>query len=387
MKSFDLSKSLDELKQQQLFRQLHPIEKIEENSIQINGKKFLNFSSNDYLGLTRHPILQKATIAAVQNYGSGAGASRLMCGHFKVHQQLEEQLTLFKTTEAALTFSSGYATALGVIPSLVGKEDVIILDKLCHACLIDASRQSQATLRIFKHNDLNQLESHLQWAENKKGKILIITESIFSMDGDVSPLKEIVKLKEKYGAWLLVDEAHSTGIFGQERAGLCQALNISHRVEIQMGTLSKAIGVSGGYVAGSRVLIDFLINKARSFIFSTAVPPANAAAALASIQLIRSAEGEKRCATLWQHIGQLQQALEKTSLKGLWGQSPIFPIILGSSEIALQKAKNLRDKGFWIPAIRYPTVPKNQARLRVTLSANHSQKIITELIDAFNAIA
>ena len=373
-------------KEQNLFRELHNIERIEECHIQINSKNYLNFSSNDYLGLNRHPALKEAAIEAIKKYGAGTSASRLVCGHLQIHHQLEEQLSIFKTTEAALTFSSGYATAFGVIPSLMGKEDVIILDKLCHACLIDGARQSQATLRIFKHNDLNQLESHLQWAKNKKGKILIITESIFSMDGDAAPLKEIVDLKEKYGAWLFVDEAHSTGIFGQQRAGLCQALDINHRIEIQMGTLSKAIGVSGGYIAGSQILINFLINRARSFIFSTAVPPANAAAALASLQLIRSDEGKKRCETLWQRIEQFQKALMKSLLKWQGNQSPIFPVLLKNSEDALQKAQILRENGFWIPAIRHPTVPKNQPRLRITLSASHSSKNITQLIDALNII-
>ncbi|MBX7158226.1 MAG: 8-amino-7-oxononanoate synthase [Verrucomicrobiae bacterium] len=371
-----LSNELKIIQQQNLLRQLH----------NRNEKPYYNFSSNDYLGLNHHPALKEAAIQALEDYGSGTGASRLICGHFKIHQQLEEALAQFKKTEAALTFSSGYATAVGAIPSLVGKEDVIILDKLCHACLIDAAKLSQAKLRIFKHNHLEQLESHLKWAQShkkeKKSKILIITEAVFSMDGDWSLLKEIVTLKEKYGAWLFVDEAHSTGIFGKTRAGLCQHLNVNDHVEIQMGTLSKAIGVSGGYIAGSRSLIDFLINRARSFIFSTAVPATNAAAALASLRLISSAEGQHRCETLWQLVDQFKQGLVNNTL----GQSPIFPIILGDSKKALTAAENLKAKGFWIPAIRYPTVPKNQARLRVTLSASHSSQTITELIETLNAI-
>jgi 8-amino-7-oxononanoate synthase len=359
-----LSSELETIRQQNLFRQLHHFEE----------KKYHNFSSNDYLGLNRHPALKEAAIRAIEKYGAGTGASRLICGHFDIHQQLEETLAHFKKTEAALTFSSGYATALGTIPSLVGKDDVIILDKLCHACLIDAAQQSKAKLRIFKHNDLNQLESHLKWAQSISGKKLIITEAIFSMDGDAAPLKEIVALKENYGAWLFVDEAHSTGIFGRSRAGLCQQLDLSDRVEIQMGTLSKAIGVSGGYIAGSKMLINFLINRARSFIFSTAMPAANASAVLASLQLIQSDEGQKRCETLWQHVNQLKH------------QSPIIPIILGPAEAALKAAETLKSQGFWVPAIRYPTVPKNQARLRITVTANHSTQTITELIETLNAI-
>lgn len=366
MNSFEnfLSSELETIQQQNLFRQLHHFEE----------KKYHNFSSNDYLGLNRHPVLKEAATRAIEKYGVGTGASRLVSGHLNIHQQLEETLAHFKKTEAALTFSSGYATALGTIPSLVGKDDVIILDKLCHACLIDAARQSGAKLRIFKHNDLDQLESHLKWAQSISGKKLIITEAIFSMDGDLAPLKEMVVLKEKYGVWLFVDEAHSTGIFGKSRAGLCQQLGLSDRVEIQMGTLSKAIGVSGGYVAGSKTLINFLINRARTFIFSTAVPAANAAATLASLQLIQSDEGQKRCETLWQHVNQFKH------------QSPIIPIILGHSEKALQAANDLKAKGFWVPAIRYPTVPKNQARLRVTVTANHSTQTITELIETLNTI-
>src|SRR5277367_4744820 len=300
MISFD-----DELKQRlatihghNLFRQLRRVDSAQGPRIKIGGETFLNFSSNDYLGLANHPALKEAAIKAVEKFGAGAGSSRLICGSLAPFHELEETLADFKKTEAALTFSTGYAAAIGTICGLLGKDDIIIIDKLVHACIVDAARLSGAKLRVFDHNDLNDLETILKWAKsqitNRKSQILVVTESIFSMDGDAAPLREIVALKEKYGAWLMVDEAHATGLYGKNRRGLAEELGVSDRIEIQMGTLGKALGASGGYICGSRPLISFLVNRARSFIFSTAPVPAAAAAAQAAIQFVRSKPGETR---------------------------------------------------------------------------------------------
>ena len=315
MNSFtdELNRRLAAVREQNLFRELRRVDSAQGPRIKIGGQALLNFSSNDYLGLANHPALKEAAIQAVEKFGAGAGASRLVCGSLAPFHELEESLAAFKKTEAALTFSTGYAAAVGTITALAGKDDVIILDKLVHACIVDAAKLSGAKLRIFDHNDLNDLEDKLKWAEKaradngrRKTEILIVTESFFSMDGDGAPLREIVALKEKYGAWLMVDEAHATGIIGQNGRGLADELGVGERIEIQMGTLGKALGASGGYICGRRALVDYLVNRARSFIFSTAPVPAAAAAATSAIALIQSKIGN----TLRNELGQRHHPLD-----------------------------------------------------------------------------
>ena len=300
MNKFDeeIDRRLTALREQGLLRELRRVDSPAGTRIRMGGRTLLNFSSNDYLGLANDPQLKAAAIDAVEKFGAGSGAARLICGSLAPHHELDETLAGFKGTEAALSFSTGYATAIGTICALLGKDDVIILDKLVHACIVDAARLSGAKIRVFAHNDLEDLEKILKWAGRKiqhptsdappRRRVLIVTESVFSMDGDTAPLREIVALKEKHGAWLMVDEAHATGLYGMNRRGLAEETGVSERIEIQMGTLGKAVGAAGGYICGSRVLIDFLVNRARSFIFSTAPVPAAAAAAAAGIRLIQS---------------------------------------------------------------------------------------------------
>ena len=280
-----------------------------------------------------------------------------------------------------MVFSTGVAAATGTIPALVGRGDVVILDKLAHACLIDGAHASGAKMRVFPHNDLAKLESHLKWARqtHPEGRMLIVTESVFSMDGDLAPLREILELKECHGAILLLDEAHAVGVRGSGAQGLAGELGLADRIEIQMGTLGKALGVSGGYIAGSRTLIDFLINRARSFIFSTAPSPAVAAASRASLRIVQSAEGEALRARLRKNIALLSSLLGTAR-----AESAIIPLILGSEERALEEAARLFETGFFVPAIRYPTVPKNTARLRITLSAAHTPDQIRGLTRAMS---
>ena len=386
----ELRQRLDDLREQNLFRELRRVDSAQGTRIQIGGKTLLNFSSNDYLGLANHPALKAAAIHAIEKFGAGAGASRLVCGSLAPFHELEEALAQFKKTEAALTFSSGYATALGTICALAGKGDIIILDKLVHASIVDAAKLSGAKLRIFAHNDLNDLEDKLRWANANKSAIghrpsaiLIITESIFSMDGDAAPLRETVELKNKFGAWLMADEAHATGIFGQTGRGLADELGVSDQIEIQMGTLGKAFGASGGYICGSRTLIDFLVNRARSFIFSTAPIPASAAAATAGVQIAQSNEGETRRKILRERINQLQSAIgnRQSAIP-----SAIVPLILGDENKALSAATKLREQNIFVPAIRYPTVARGAARLRITLTAAHSADDVSTLVDALKKI-
>jgi 8-amino-7-oxononanoate synthase len=399
--SFDaeLNQRLTALREQNLFRELRRVDSPQLSHIQIDGKTLLNFSSNDYLGLANHPSLKEAAIRAIEKFGVGSGASRLICGSLAPFHELETALAQFKQTEAALSFSTGYAAALGTICALFGKNDIIILDKLVHACIVDAARLSGAKIRVFAHNDLGDLENKLKWAVDittlapgvgwgegalkVKSRALVVTESIFSMDGDTAPLPEIVALKEKYGAWLMVDEAHATGIIGKNGRGLAEHLGVSDRIEIQMGTLGKALGASGGFICGSRSLIDFLVNRARSFIFSTAPIPAAAAAATAAVQLVQSADGEKLRQKLQAHIAQFQSAIRNPPFAI---PSAIIPIILGNETKATDAATKLREQNIFAPAIRYPTVARGAARLRVTLGASHSGDDISRLITALKAL-
>jgi 8-amino-7-oxononanoate synthase len=277
----------------------------------------INFSSNDYLSLANDSRLRKAAIAAVNEFGVGAGASRLISGTQSPHLRLERALAEWKGTAAALCFSSGYAAALGSIPALVTKNDVVLLDKLCHASLIDAAKLSGARLRVFPHNNLHKLESHLEWARREYAgrRVLIVTESVFSMDGDRAPLRELIELKKRFDALLMLDEAHAVGVIGLHGRGLAAAENLSDDVDVQMGTMSKALGTSGGYVCGSHDLIEWLINRARSFIYSTAPPPAIAAAALAAVNFLSSSEGEERRLLLWERINLMRQLLLQLSIE------------------------------------------------------------------------
>lgn len=387
----ELKTRLAAIREQGLLRELRRVDSPQGPRIRIGGQDLINFSSNDYLGLANHPALKDAATKAVADFGAGTGASRLICGSLAPFHELEETLAAFKGTEAALTFSTGYAAAVGTITALIGKDDIIIVDKLVHACIVDAAKLSGAKLRVFAHNDLDDLEDILKWTTKQpspqtpdaRRHALIITESIFSMDGDAAPLKEIVALKEKYGALLMVDEAHATGLYGTNRRGLVETLGVSDHIEIQMGTLGKALGASGGYICGSRALIDFLVNRARSFIFSTAPVPAAAAAANAGVRLVQSGQGHTLNEQLWACVAELQSAIGNRQPAI---PSAIVPVILGDEAQAVGAASALRDRGLFVPAIRYPTVARGSARLRITLTAAHKPDDVAALVAALTPL-
>lgn len=386
MNRFDteLQLKLDALRANGLLRTLRRVDRIDGPRLTLDGRILLNFSSNDYLGLSQHPALREAASRAIADWGAGSGASRLICGSLGIHHELEEALAAFKGTEAALSFSTGYATAVGAITALMSKDDVIILDKLVHACCVDAARLSGARLRIYKHNDPDDLEAKLKWADSlgadgQRPRVLVVTESVFSMDGDLAPLRDIVELKERHGAWLLVDEAHATGLYGERRRGLVEEFQVSGRVEIQMGTLGKALGAGGGYIAGSRTLIDLLINRSRTFIFSTAPVPAQSAAARAAVDLVQSGEGEILRQRCWGNV----DAAKNSVIQSGWALPPvrsaILPLLVGGEDDAMKISSALRDDGLLIPAIRCPTVARGEARLRLTVTAAHSPEDIAAL--------
>lgn len=391
MSLFDemLEERLASLRKQNLLRELRFVGSSQGPRISVAGRQCLNFSSNDYLALANHPALKEAAVRAIEQFGAGAGASRLVCGSLAPFHDLEESLADFKKTEAALTFSTGYAAAVGAITALVRKGDFIILDKLVHASIVDAARLSGAKLRVFDHNNLNDLEDKLKWASQKqfesrnhKSELWVITESVFSMDGDIAPLREIVALKEQYGAWFMVDEAHATGVVSACGRGLADKLGVGDQIDIQMGTLGKALGASGGYICGSRKLVDLLVNRARSFIFSTAPVPA-AAAALAGIRIAKSAEGEQLRNALHLRIADFKSQI---GLAETETATAIVPIILGDESKTLKAAGCLREKDIFVPAIRYPAVTRGGARLRITLTATHTAADISELADALRVM-
>jgi 8-amino-7-oxononanoate synthase len=381
---FPYHEILSNLREQSLFRELRTIEEVEGPIVRVHDRFLVNFASNDYLGLSQHPSVRAAAKQAIDQFGTGAGASRLVTGTQSPHTSAEAAIATFKGVESAVLFSSGYTAALGALTSLVGSGDVVILDKLSHACLIDGAKLSGATLRVFPHNDIAKLRHHLEWARRTypSGRTLIATESIFSMDGTFGHLAEITELKSEYEALLMVDEAHATGIVGPQGAGWIAALGLTNQVDIQMGTLSKACGASGGFVCGSNSLIQLLVNKARSFIYSTGLPPASAAAASAALEIIRSPEGEALRCRLSSNVRLLDEYLNQNTNRITGPISPIFPVIIGDEKRALHLAEALYGGGFLTPAIRYPTVARGSARIRIALSSLHSSAQIRALSDA-----
>ncbi|MEM9081272.1 MAG: 8-amino-7-oxononanoate synthase [Verrucomicrobiota bacterium] len=382
----DPAEELRELHDADLLRQLTPFQSDAlPHIIAPDGRQLLNFSSNDYLGLSQHPTLKAAAITATENHGTSSTASRLVCGTFHQHRELEQKIARLKQTDDALVFANGYTTALGTLTALLGKDDTIILDKLSHACLIDAAKLSGATIRVFPHNNLNRLEQLLQntrAASKKNTRIIVATESVFSMDGDLCPLREIIALKDKHDALLLLDEAHALGLLGPSGLGLAEELDLQSQVDLQMGTLGKAAGSAGGYLAASQAFIDLLTNKARSFIYSTAPPPAQIAAASAALDLITSDEGQALRDSLQANIHHLAQQLPNPAGQPfkVLPRTAIQPFILGDNKRALATATHLRNHGLLVPAIRYPTVPKNTARLRITVSASHERQHLDRLL-------
>ncbi len=371
---------LDELRELKAFNLLRDFKTVEDAQgpyVHINGRPYLSFCSNNYLGLANHPKIREAAIEAIHQYGWGAGASRLVSGNMTPHQKLEEKIAGFKGTDAALLFPTGYMANLGALCALVSKEDIVIGDKLNHASIIDGCRQSGAAFRIYPHKDVSQLASLLERSSEYRRK-LVVTDSVFSMDGDTAPLSEIVNLVKRHDAILMVDDAHATGVFGKQGKGLVEHCGLEGKVDIIMGSFSKAIGSIGGFIAGSRHLIDYLKNKARPFIYTTALPPAVCAASLAALTLIQ--EDASLIDRLWNNIHYVKSQLSNF-VNTLSVESPIIPLIIGSAEDAVNVSMILYENGILIPAIRPPTVPPSTSRLRISLMANHTEDDIDKLIN------
>lgn len=345
-----------------------------------DGRPLRNFGSNDYLGLAADPRVIAAASRAAEAFGWGAGASPLVTGWSEAHQELAEALARFEHTEAVALFSSGFATQVGTIAALVGQGDAVYLDRLDHASLVDGARLSKASLRVYPHNDAAHLESILERDRGRYRRSLIATDGVFSMDGDLAPLAALADLAERFGAILLVDEAHGTGVFGPDGRGAASECGVAERVHVRVGTLSKALGSIGGFVAGSRRLIDWLTNHARTLIYSTSLPPAATAAAREALAILQ-AEPERRAHL--RALGEILRAsLRSADFDVAPSAGPIIPILLGDPEAALALSERLEERGLLVPAIRPPTVPAGTSRLRISLSAAHGEKDVEELVGA-----
>ncbi len=370
--------ALKQLQARDLFRSLLQIDATDTTRVSQNTQDLLLFCSNNYLGLAQHSALKSAATTAIQAWGVGTGASRLVSGNSSLYKRLEERLSLLKGTESALVFSTGYMANIGAIAALAQKGDLILSDRLNHASLIDGCRLSDATFRVYRHKDVEHLQKLLK-NRKKSQNTLIVTDGIFSMDGDIAPLPEILHLAKTYDAMVFLDDAHATGVLGSHGGGTADHFKISADPRlVQMGTLSKALGGLGGFIAGSTTLTQYLINKARPFIYTTSLPPSILASALAALELIE--KDQTLIKQLWKNRAYLYKKINALGFNTLESETPIIPILVGSSKKALSFSKHLLEKKILVSAIRPPTVPKGSARLRITVTARHTRGHIDDLI-------
>jgi glycine C-acetyltransferase len=381
-----LSTELQQLKDQGLYITLHVLEGAQVPRSVIDGKKVINLASNNYLGLATHPKLKQAAIDAVKKYGVGAAAARIICGNMPIHVELDRRIAAFKGTEAAIAFQTGYATNAGIIPSIIGSEDAVISDELNHASIIDGCRMSRAKVKAYKHADPDAAEYQLRTArEEGARRILLVTDSVFSMDGDITPLPELIKRTKKYGAMTMVDDAHAVGVLGEGGRGIVSHFGLHGQVDIQMGTLSKALGVIGGYIAGSQDLIDWLVRRHRPFVFSASThTPADVAACIADIEVLE--QEPERIKRLLENTEYFKKGLNKIGFNTGKSQTPITPVIVGKSEVASKLSERLFEEGVFATAIVYPIVGRDQARVRTIVSSEHTREDLSEALRTFEHV-
>lgn len=380
----DMNRALDDLRTAGLFRQPAVVNSPCAARVTVDGREVLCLCSNDYLGLANHPAVKNAVIQAVQTWGVGAGASRLVSGTSSPHVQLEAALAQFKNTQAALVAPTGYMANRVAIHALAGAGDLVLCDKLNHASIIDAALSCDARVRTYPHRDVQRLEELLRKHRAEHKRCLIVTDTLFSMDGDLAPLRELADLKARYDALLLIDEAHATGVLGEGGKGAAEMLGVEHHIDATVGTLSKALGGLGGFVAGPQALIDTIRNTGRAFMFTTALPPALCTGAMESLRIVRD-EPERRNAVL-ALAAELRRRLAGMGLNTGGSVSQIIPIIIGQASQAVKVSRDLLEAGFLVPAIRPPTVPKGTSRLRVSLSAEHAPADIEAFLSALKAM-
>src|SRR5881227_3915632 len=379
-----LTDQINQLKAKGTYFKLRVLEDEQEPVCTFDGKKVINLASNNYLGLTTHPKLREAALAAIEKYGVGSGAVRTIAGTMRIHMELEEKIARFKNVEACVVFQSGFTANAGTVSAILGKDDFIISDELNHASIIDGARLSRAKILVFRHKDVAHAEEQLASIKNQSGHKLLITDGVFSMDGDIGPLPALCDLAEKYGAIMMVDDAHASGVLGRNGRGTIDHFNVHGRVDIQVGTLSKAIGVLGGYVCGSRDLIDFLYHRARPFLFSTSHPPSVAATCIAAFEVLENEP--ERIEKLWENTRFWKKELGNLGFD-IGGrttpasETPITPIIIGDGKLTMDFSRALFDAGVMATGIAFPTVPEGKARIRTIMTSEHTRQQINQALE------
>lgn len=385
MKEFEFLKAeLDKMKENKTWQQMKQIETKQGPSVGVKGENVIQLSSNNYLGLTSHPRLVEAAKRAAEEFGAGTGSVRTIAGTFTMHNELEKKLANFKKTEAALVFQSGFTTNQGVLSSILTKEDIVISDELNHASIIDGIRLTKADKKVYRHVDMDDLERVLKKSMNYRMR-LIVTDGVFSMDGNIAPLPDIVKLAEAYDAFVMVDDAHASGVLGKNGRGTVNHFGLDGRVHIQVGTLSKAIGVLGGYAAGSQVLIDYLRHKGRPFLFSTSHPPAVTAACIEAIDVLL--EEPEHMEKLWENTAYFKDKLVQMGLTLTKSETPIVPILIGEEEKAQALSDHLLTRGVFAQSIVYPTVAQGKARIRTIITAEHTKEELDRALEVIRSAA
>ena len=380
-----LADELGKLREQKLYQKLRILETEQLPVANFDGKEVINLSSNNYLGLTTHPKLKEAAVRAVEEYGVGSGAVRTIAGTMTLHMALEEKIAKFKNVEASVVFQSGFTANVGTVQAILTRDDVIISDELNHASIIDGCRLSRAEIKVFPHKDVEACEKVLQELDGHKGHKLLITDGVFSMDGDIAPLPALVELAEKYGCIMMIDDAHSSGVLGRNGRGTVDHFNLHGRVDIQVGTLSKAIGALGGYVGSTRDTIDFLYHRARPFLFSTSHPPSVAAACIAAFEVLE--EEPQLIDELWANTKFFKEGLKRLGFNTGVSETPITPVIVGDAALAHEFSRQLFANGVFAQSIGYPTVAHGKARIRTIVTATHTQEELTQALEIMERVA
>jgi glycine C-acetyltransferase len=380
-----LSDELQKLRDQNLYQKLRILETEQLPVCNFDGQEVINLSSNNYLGLTTHPKLKERAVRAVEEFGVGSGAVRTIAGTMTLHIELEKKLAKFKHVEASVVFQSGFTANAGTVQAILTRDDVIISDELNHASIIDGCRLSRAEIKVFPHKDVEACERVLQEIQDRKCRKLLISDGVFSMDGDITPLPELVELAEKYGCIMMIDDAHASGVLGRNGRGTVDHFNLHGRVDIQVGTLSKAIGALGGYVCSSRDTIEYLYHRARPFLFSTSHPPSVAATCLAAIEVLE--EEPQLIAQLWSNTDFFKKGLKKLGFNTGMSETPITPIIVGDAALAHQFSRELFQAGVFAQGIGYPTVPQGKARIRTIVTATHTQEELSQALEIMETVA
>ena len=379
-----LHDQLEQWRAEGSYQRLRILESASAAESRFDGKQVINLASNNYLGLTTHPKLREAAIQAVKDFGVGSGAVRTISGTMRIHMQLEERIAAFKNVEACVVFQSGFAANAGTVSAILGPDDHIVSDELNHASIIDGCRLSRAKIHVFPHKDVAAAEKILAELDNVPGHKLLVSDGVFSMDGDIGALPGLVEAAEKHGAIMMVDDAHSSGVLGRQGRGTIDHFGLDGRVQVQVGTLSKAIGVLGGYVCGSRDLIDFLYHRARPFLFSTSHPPAVAAACLAAFDVLE--QEPERMENLWKNTKYFKQGLTSAGFNTGISETPITPVIVGEAKVAHELSRELFAEGVLATGIGFPTVAKGKARVRTIVTATHTKAELDQALEAFRRV-